>query len=135
MLQIFTDGSKEPESGRTAAVYIKIKMAKRLSDHLSVFTTELLAIILALQWIEEVQPERTVICSDSMAALTSLLSGKSIARQDLVFEVLLNLFRIRQLRIDVHFLWVPAHVGVDGNEEEDLLAKKALKLIQESDIS
>ncbi len=135
MLQIFTDGSKEPESGRTAAVYIKIKMAKRLSDHLSVFTTELLAIVLALQWIEEVQPERTVICSDSMAALTSLLSGKSEARQDLVFEVLLNLFRIRQLRIDVHFLWVPAHVCVDGNEEEDLLAKKALKLIQESDIS
>ncbi len=77
-------------------------MAKRLSDHLSVFTTELLAIILALQWIEEVQPEITVICSDSMAALTSLLSGKSEARQDLVFEVLLNLFRIRQLRIEVH---------------------------------
>ncbi len=33
MLEVFTDGSKEPESGRTAAaVYIptfKIKMAKR----------------------------------------------------------------------------------------------------------
>ncbi|XP_016409773.1 RNA-directed DNA polymerase from mobile element jockey-like isoform X2 [Sinocyclocheilus rhinocerous] len=80
VLQVFTDGSKEPESGRTAAaVYIptfKIKMAKRLSDHVSVFTTELLAIILALQWIEEVQPERTVICTDSMAALTSLLSDQ-----------------------------------------------------------
>ncbi len=95
VLQVFTGGSKEPESGRTAAaVYIytfKIKMAKRLSDNLSVFSTELLAIILALQWTEEVQPERTVICSDSMAALTSLLSGKSEARQDLVFEVLLKL--------------------------------------------
>ncbi len=90
VLQVFTGGS-----GRTAAavcIYtFKIKMAKRLSDHLSVFTTELLAIILALQWTEEVQPERTVICSDSMAALTSLLSGKSEARQDLVFEVLLKL--------------------------------------------
>ncbi len=111
-----TDGSKEPESGRTAAaVYIptfKIKMAKRLSDHLSVFITELLAIILALQWVEEIQQERTEICSDSMGALTSLLSGKSEARQDLVFEVLLNLFRIRQLRIEVHFLWVPAHMWV-----------------------
>ncbi len=134
VLQVFTDGSKEPESGRTAAaVYIptfKIKIAKRLSDHVSVFTTELLAIILALQWIEEVQPERTVICSDSMAALTSLLSGKSEARQDLVFEVLQSLFRIRQLRIEVNFLWVPAHVGVNGNEEVDLLAKKALNYPQ-----
>uniref|UniRef100_A0A8C1XU29 Uncharacterized protein n=1 Tax=Cyprinus carpio TaxID=7962 RepID=A0A8C1XU29_CYPCA len=130
VLQVFTDGSKEPESGRAAAaVYIptfKIKMAKRLSDYVSVFTTELLAIILALQWIEEVQPARTVICTDSMAALSSLLSGKSEARQDLVLEVLQSLYRIRQLRIEVTFIWVPAHVGVDGNEEVDLLAKKAL---------
>ncbi len=65
-----------------------------------------------------------------MAALTSLLSGKSEARQDLVFEVLLNLFRIRQLRIEVNFIWVPAHGGVDGNEEVDLLAKKALNHTQ-----
>ncbi len=50
-----------------------------------------------------------------MAALTILLSGKSEARQDLVFEVLQSLLRIRQLRIEVNFLWVPAHVGVNGN--------------------
>lgn len=131
VLQVFTDGSKEPESCRTAAaVFIptfNIKIAKRLSDHVSVFTTELLAIILALQWIEEVQPSRIVICTDSMAALTSLMSGKSESRQDLIFEVLQGLFRARQLGVLVFFLWVPAHVGVDGNEEVDKLAKKALK--------
>ncbi len=102
---------------------------------MSVFTTELLAIILALQWIEEVQPERTVICSDSMAALTSLLSGKSEARQDLVFEVLQSLFRIRQLRIEVNCLWVPAHVGVDGNEEVDLLAESIKSSTNRNEVS
>lgn len=69
VLQVFTDGSKEPESGRTAAaIYIPTfnrKIAKRISDNVSIFTTELLAIILALQWIEEVQPARTMICTDS----------------------------------------------------------------------
>ncbi len=65
-----------------------------------------------------------------MLALTSLLSCISETRQDFVFEVLLNLFRIRQVRIEVNFLWVPAHVGVDGNEEVDLLAKKALNHTQ-----
>ncbi|XP_046732719.1 uncharacterized protein LOC124403146 [Silurus meridionalis] len=129
-LQVFTDGSKDPESERAAAaVYIPAfekKIAKRLSDQVSVFATELLAIILALQWIEEVEPERTVICSDSMAALTSLRSGKSESRQDLILEILQSLFRIRQLRVEVNFLWVPAHVGVGGNEMVDVLAKNAL---------
>jgi len=117
ILQVFTDGSKEPESGRTAAaVFIptfNIKIAKRISDHTSVFTTEVIAIILALQWIIEVQPVRSVICTDSMAALTSLMSGKSESRQDLIFEVLQCLFRAKQLGILVFFLWVPAHVCVD----------------------
>ncbi len=44
MVQIYTDGSKDPDSGKTAvAVYIplfKIKMSKRTSDHISVFTAE-----------------------------------------------------------------------------------------------
>jgi len=61
-----------------------------------------------------------------MAALTSLMSGKSESRQDLIFEVLQCLFRAKQLGILVFFLWVPAHVGVDGNEEVDQLAKEAL---------
>ncbi len=50
MVQIYTDGSKDPDSGKTAvAVYIplfKIKMSERTSDHISVFTAELTAILL-----------------------------------------------------------------------------------------
>ncbi len=53
-VQLYTDGSKDPDSGKTAvAVYIplfKIKMSKRTSDHISVFTAELIAILLALLW-------------------------------------------------------------------------------------
>ena len=29
--------------------------------------------------------------------------------------------------VDVSFLWVPAHMGVEGNEEADILAKQELK--------
>ncbi len=133
-VQIYTDGSKDPESGITAAaVYIpqfKVKISKRISDHISVFTTEIIAIYLALQWIEEVQPIRSVICTDSLSVLNSLLSGIAIARQDMIFEVMQSLFRIRQAGIIVNFMWVPSHMGVEENEEADHLAKQALKHAQ-----
>ena len=130
-IQIYTDGSKDPDSGTTsAAVFIpqfKVNILKRTSDHISIFTSELIAIILALQWVEEVQPIRSVICTDSLSAIESLASGISTARQDLIYEILQSLFRIRHLGIIIHFLWIPAHTGVAGNEEVDSLAKQAIK--------
>lgn len=129
-IQIYTDGSKDSDSGTTpAAVFIpqfKVNILKRTSDHTSVFTSELIAIILALQWVEG-QPIRSVICTDSLSAIESLASGISTARQDLIYEILQSLFRTRQLGIIIHFLWIPAHMGVAGNEEVDSLAKQAIK--------
>ncbi len=69
----------------------------------------------------------SVICSDSYSALTSILSGKSESRQDILLKVLQSLYRIWQLRIIAELLWVPAHVGVEGNEEVDKIVKQALK--------
>ncbi len=58
MLHIFTDGSKDPTSGNSAAaVYIQrlqVNIQKRISNYVSAFTTELIAILLAIQWVEEV---------------------------------------------------------------------------------
>lgn len=129
-VQIYTDGSKDPEFGKTAvAVYIplfNIRMSKRTSDHISVFTAEIIAICLALQWIEEIQPTRAVICTDSLSALNSLESGTSSARQDMINQVMQSLYRTRQYGILVNFVWVPSHMGVKGNEEADNLAKQAL---------
>uniref|UniRef100_A0A9J8CA31 Uncharacterized protein n=1 Tax=Cyprinus carpio carpio TaxID=630221 RepID=A0A9J8CA31_CYPCA len=120
----------DPEFGKTAvAVYIplfNIRMSKRTSDHISVFTAEIIAICLALQWIEEIQPTRAVICTDSLSALNSLESGTSSARQDMINQVMQSLYRTRQYGILVNFVWVPSHMGVKGNEEADNLAKQAL---------
>jgi ribonuclease HI len=34
---------------------------------------------------------------------------------------------VKQTGVFVMFLWVPAHVGVEGNEEVDAIAKQPLK--------
>jgi ribonuclease HI len=60
----FTDGSKDPDSGRTeAGVYVSefdVNICRRLTDDLPVYSVELLAIVVALQWVEDVQPVRII---------------------------------------------------------------------------
>ena len=50
----------------------KVAVTKRATDNLSVYTKELLVILLAPEWVEEVRPDRVVICSDTCTALMSL---------------------------------------------------------------
>ncbi len=116
---VFTDGSKNPENGRTgAAVYIpqcEENIKKRTTDYLSVYTVELVAIILGLQWIERRNKNNVVVASDSSSALISIGYGKS-CRLDILNEVYQIILRLHNNGTNVSFVWVPAHVGVKGNE-------------------
>ena len=131
IIQQFTDGSKDPDTGRAGpAVYIPASesyIKKRILDHVSVYTTELIAIFLALQWIEERETNNTVIASDSLSALMSIKSGKSLFRSNIINDIFLMLYRMELKGLSTCFLWVPAHVGVEGNEQVDMLAKGSLK--------
>jgi hypothetical protein len=72
---IYTDGSKDPRTGRTGSAFVVqecgVEVRKCITDHLAVYMAELMTILLALQWVEEVKPDRVVICSDSCAVLVS----------------------------------------------------------------
>ncbi len=56
-----------------------------------------------------------------------LRSFHSKSHQDVFYEVLQSVTRITNQGGQVQFMWVPAHVGVKGNEQVDELAKRALK--------
>ena len=128
-LQIFTDGSKDKEHRVGVGVYIpefKVSIAKRMPDYLSVYSAEAVAIITGLQWVEEVRPDRVVVCTDSLAVLKSLQTEKSV-REDLIIEIKQYLIGLQRGGMEVQFCWVPAHKGLAGNEGADKLAKKALQ--------
>jgi ribonuclease HI len=80
---LFTDGSKDPKTRRTGAAFsvpeFQVAVTKRATDHLSVYTLELLAILLAAEWEEEVRPDRVVNCSDSYS--TDELKCISVTKQ------------------------------------------------------
>lgn len=127
---IYTDGSKDP-TGRTSYAFtipsLQISNNRRTTDHLAVYTVELVAIVSALNWIELANISKVIVCSDSSSALMSIQSFSSQSRQDIINEIYETLFRIHNWNIEIIFLWVPAHRGVKGNEIADSLAKEAIK--------
>ena len=64
------------------------------------------------------------IFSDSKSALkTASGSNPSYSTSHLIFKISNLLFLANQNNLDVSLIWIPGHVGVDGNEIVDVLAK------------
>ena len=129
-LQIYTDGSKDPENNKTGCAFvipsINFGQKFKLNNNLTVYTSELLAILKALEWIIEHRPDRVVILTDSLSSVQSISSGLSGTRQDVLDEVLLQIHKVISLKIRLDIDWCPAHCGIQGNEDADQAAKQAL---------
>ena len=126
-LQIYTDGSKQSDESTGAAFYIpelNIKKYAKISP-ISIARAELTAIILALEWLDNLISLNVVILSDSLSALQAISSYKY--EQSLVLEILYLLKHLERKRIHVYFEWIPSHIGLHGNEIVDQLANKATK--------
>ncbi|GFN82299.1 retrovirus-related pol polyprotein from type-1 retrotransposable element r1 [Plakobranchus ocellatus] len=99
--------------------------ATRLRDGASVFSAELEAIALALTEIKKltIYHKNFVIYSDSLSALQAIQS-KNFKVIDI--RRLYNLIRKFPSYVQISFVWIPAHVDIQGNENVDKLAKAAL---------
>ena len=129
---IYTDGSKDPNTGKTGFAYYipseNITKFKRTSDNISVYTTEMAAITNALTWLcsKNYTNQNLVILTDSYSSLQSIKSNSS-SRPDLLqtIQVLADFLRKKGNKLIIEY--IPAHIGIPGNEICDKLAKKALK--------
>jgi ribonuclease HI len=128
-LHIYTDASRTLNGKAAAAFYVPEYNAddkRRLTDNVTIFTAELTAIKLALQWILNTlsgdQTRAVAIFTDSLSSVSALQSGKSICQPRLLADVLDLHSKIRN---DITFVWVPSHIGIPGNETVDKLANQA----------
>ncbi|UYV75606.1 hypothetical protein LAZ67_13000725 [Cordylochernes scorpioides] len=125
-ITIYNDGS-QLETGLSLsgiAIY-KDKILEKISlshpRHLSVYKSELSAIDTALKDININSPSKIIIYSDSRAAIYTFQNCFS-SQEPLLKSIAKSVNRL-PANSSVTVQWLPAHVGIPGNELADSLAK------------
>ena len=95
-----------------------------LPNNASIFSAESQAINLALDYIEETNPSKVIIFSDSLSVLQSINNCK--IDNSCIQYIILRLHNISHKQII--FCWLLSHVGIRGNEKANKAAKSALSL-------
>ena len=134
VIKIYTDGSliKSDENRVTGAgIYITQnnrtlqQYALKTNDEASVFQCEMFAILKAAEWINNNCNHQTIyILSDSQASLAAL--NKHHTKSAMILQTI-NELNQAQKSNNLNLIKVPAHIGIDGNEKADTLAKLATK--------
>ena len=126
-INIFTDGSKSDNGVGSAFVAFHRgtlfhRQMFKLPNHCTVFQAELLAIHEALLFARSISQGRTVrIYSDSLSSLMAINDRNS--KSELVLLIQDTIKGWNGPEIELH--WIKAHVGHEGNEIADQLAKEA----------
>jgi ribonuclease HI len=123
-IQLYTDGSKESNRVACAMVTGSTLFQCRLPDHCSIFTAELRAILLALDYIEGSHHNKFLILSDSLSSLQSIKNCN--LDHPLTRQILEKCHIFYEMGKTVSFCWLPSHVGIKGNEKADSAARAAL---------
>jgi ribonuclease HI len=72
-LEIYTDGSTSQESGRTIWIpKLKLKKQQQITQNISIYTAEILAIRLVLLAVKECNSSNVTILTDSLSTLQTL---------------------------------------------------------------
>ncbi|XP_046974495.1 uncharacterized protein LOC124540818 [Vanessa cardui] len=127
--KIFTDASKKNEDEGIAFFDPQIGSSIKLKLNLNIpiMSAELIAIAECLSYIKSLGGKNFVILSDSKSALQHIkrcswgYNGVPIA-----FVILNILKEFHKTNINVKLQWIPAHIGITGNEIVDKLAKEAI---------
>ncbi|GJQ77957.1 hypothetical protein Trydic_g2318 [Trypoxylus dichotomus] len=122
-IAIYTDGSKNGDgTGAAFVVYAgdeeihseRLKL-DRVCDN---YQAELVAINAAVKYAKAMQVERATLFTDSLSVLQALRGMRKPT------ELLLQTWKLIR-EVNVELVWTRAHVGTQGNERADELAKEA----------
>ena len=121
---IYCDGSVSDNLSGCGVWSNNFSIKARLPDFSTIFTCEIYAIFLAINYISHF-PGKYLILTDSLSAVSSLQSPHQ-SSHTLILKVANLIENLNQHEIVIQ--WVPSHTNITGNEKVDQLAKDSLKL-------
>ncbi|UYV81533.1 hypothetical protein LAZ67_20001464 [Cordylochernes scorpioides] len=126
-IQIYTDGSLVENGSSGSGVLIlkdsmEIKRRIKNPKNLSVFRSELTAILQALKLVEKNETKNIIIYTDSKAAIFAI-KNCYYSQDRLLKNIAAEINKLNK-NTKISLQWIPSHVGVPGNEEADRLAKE-----------
>ena len=128
---VYTDGSMTTEGVGAAFVVPQLSNLTRKYQlsHVSIFTAESVAILMALNFFNDLcQPPMAVsVFSDSLSAPQAIKHNSQSSREDVVKEIVVVCHQLITRGTDIVLQWVPSHAGVPGNESADRAAKQAAR--------
>jgi len=131
-IHAYTDGSKNEEgTGAGIAIYanrsLRTKLKYRLNEQCSNNQAEQMAILKALEYIQTLKEEEktALIHTDSRITLQLLQNQKR--HTHLIDQIKKKVLDLERLDWKIEFSWIKAHVGHEGNETADRLAKEAAR--------
>ena len=68
--------------------------------------------------------KKITIFSDSLSAIEGIQSYYS--KNPVVLEIQAALHKLELKKIEITLCWIPAHIGIKGNEEADIAAKEGI---------
>lgn len=124
--RIYTDGSKDGAAVAAAAVSQTMNRSCRLPDNSSIFSAEACAILLAVDIIKSTADNKFAIFSDSLSCLQAIQNKRW--DNPIILNILNSVHKLIITGTYVVFIWLPSHVGIQGNTDADTAAKAALSL-------
>lgn len=133
---IYCDGSKQEnrtsfgiyhENGNLRSCQQKVRIS---GNNISIFVAEAMAILTALRHVRDNHDDKKKICiiTDSLSVLQALKKKKNDHKRHFVIGKILDLTEeLSENSIEISFLWVPSHCGIEGNEIADKLAQDGIE--------
>jgi hypothetical protein len=100
----------------------------RLKEPSGVFTSELAALLSAFCFIENKSIANSIVITDSLSSIEALKSQKICFKtHPLILQCKEILWRLLEKNQRIVIMWVPSHVGIEGNEKVDEIARESIR--------